>query len=526
MSARFFQFVAYAFFLTNFIACNPSNSYIVPKSQRVTVVAETSSPQAPNLASAVPSSTAAPTNTRTLTATGTATPTHTWTWTPAPTATTLPTLTPTNTPTVDSLAVPVTLGGTRYVARDSVVRLAPPPPLQISPAFLGTNYWTRPFSRQTKTLLKDLNLVVLRGGFDNMRPEKFDWALLDRFIADARQMNVEPLIQVPYHNADPKFAARIVRYVNVKKKHDVRFWSIGNEEDTNYRGGARDKWLTTWRSYRDAMKAVDARILIFGPEYANAYDITDPARDWLTPFLQMNGDAVDVISLHRYGFGGKQSNPTVLIGDALGTARRIRALREHIQRITGRDIPLAITEMNLSHDWKETGEGSSASFSAGLWMAESLGQMAEAGVAMVNIWSAQNDGTISLLDNKNDGKRPTYYALELYANYGNRVIPAASHVRDVSVHGGRDTRTGRMNVVLVNRGRREVEFKLVLNSGEEQTQGNIYLDAGARKRLHLTMPAHSMMSLSLNNQFQVTRTMLYSRAMYDNKQPPVYATTP
>lgn len=466
--------------------------------------------------------TVAPTRTRTFTPTATRTPPPTLTPTLTPTATP----TPTRTPTPDPYEIPAQLGNGRAVPRQQLLELASPSELHISPALFGINYWRPPFGKLARNDLGALNLTVMRWGGETLELKPFAWSDLDRFILDARAMNVEPLIQVPYAHQDPQFAAQIVHYVNVEKKYDVRFWSIGNEEDTNYRGGARDKWLTTWRSYRDAMKAVDARILIFGPEYANAYDITDPARDWLTPFLQMNGDAVDVVSLHRYGFGGKQSNPTVLIGDALGTARRMRALREHIQRVTGRDIPLAITEMNLSHVWDQSGEGSSASFSAGLWLAETLGQMAEVGVTMVNIWSARNDGTISILDNKNDGRRPTYYALELYANYGNRVIPAASHVRDVSAHAARDTRTGRMNVVLVNRGRREVEFKLVLNSGEEQTQGNLYLDAGARKRIRLSMPAHSMMSLAFDNQSQVTRTMLYSRAMYDNKQPPVYATTP
>lgn len=471
-------------------------------SQKIRVVVITATPSL----TALP--TAAPTATPTFTATPTVTPTGT------------PTLTPTDTPTPDPLALPATLGGDRAVARSALLNLVSPAPLHISPAFFGLNYWQPPFGKLFQNELAKLNLTVIRWGGETYEKSKFDWSDLDRFILDARAINLEPLIQVPYSNRDPKFAARMVRYVNVEKKYDVRFWSIGNEEDKNYRGSAREKFIQSWRSYRDAMKAVDPRILIFGPELSFAYNFRQPEDDWLTPFLQVNGDAVDVISLHRYPFGGSQTNINLLLRDATGTAARVRALRDHIRAVTGRDIPLAFTEMNLSHNWREYGEGSSASFTAGLWLAETLGEMAEAGVAMVNVWSARSDGSISILATGGEGRRPTYYALLLYANYGDRVIPAASHVVNVSVHAARDSRTGRASVVLINRGKTDADFTLVLNSGENQSEGKIYLDAGSRKRLKLSLPAYSMMSLSLDNQLNVTHTLLYSRAMFDAGQVP------
>jgi hypothetical protein len=433
----------------------------------------------------------------------------------------LPTATPTATPTPDPFALQATLGGTRSFARRQVLDLKNPADLQISPALFGVNYWAAPFGKLTRQELKPLNLTTLRWGGEDFELEKFAWSDLDRFILDVRALNLEPLIQVPYANHDPKFAARMVRYVNVEKKYDVRFWSIGNEEDKNGRGGSKEKWINSWRKYRNAMKAVDPRILIFGPEYAQAYDFTDPTNDWLTSFLQVNGDAVDVISLHRYGFSGTQTNPTVLVGDSLGTARRVRALREHIQRVTGRDIPIAFTELNLAYDWRAQGEGASSSFSAGLWMAETLGQMAEAGVVMVNIWNAVSNDALGLLANQAQDKRPTYYAMQMYANYGDRLVPLASHVGNVSAHAARDSRTGNVVIVLVNRARAEANFELVLNSGEEQKQGGIYFDLGSRKRIRHSMPAQSMTALTLDQNLKVTRTLLYSRAMYNAKQEPV-----
>lgn len=509
-----FHRMSYALFALGLLsACTlPTDPPPTSTPPKVRVVVITATPE--KISTATPTATA--THTRT------ATPSPTATFTPTPTDTATPTWTPTPTLTPDPYALRATLGNGRNVPRASALDISVPGHLEISPWLFGTNYWAAPFGKYARQELAVLNLTVLRWGGEGFETRKFEWSDLDRFILDARLMNMEPLIQVPYSNRDPKFAARMVRYVNVQKKYDVRFWSIGNEEDANVRKGARDKWIQSWRSYRDAMKAVDPRILLFGPEYAYAYNFTRPNQDWLTPFLQVNGDAVDVISLHRYPFDGTQDNIGVLLRDATGTTSRVRALRTHIQNVTGRDIPLAFTEMNLSHDWRVDGEGSSASFSAGLWLAETLGQMAEAGVAMVNVWSATGDGTLSLLEAKTLRKRPTFYALQLYSNYGDRVVPAASHVPNVTVHAARDSRTGNVTLVLINRGNTDAEFRLILNSGEEQKEGNIYFDLGARKRIPYTLPAYSMVAFSLDKQLNRTRTFLYSRAMYDAQQIPQY----
>lgn len=408
-----------------------------------------------------------------------------------------------------------------------VLQLASPAELHISPTLFGLNDWLLNLEPPVLEQLAPLNFVVLRFGGENLEremPIRENWQELDRFILDCRALNVEPLIQVPYAGADPEFAASLVRYVNQEKKYDVRFWSIGNEPDKDRRPPTLQTWVTNWRNFRDAMKAADPRILIFGPELASAYEFKTPTNDWLTPFLQANGDAVDVISLHRYPFGGNVTNSSIILRDALETSARVRALRQHIQQITGRDIPLAFTEMNLSWNWRDSGPGSSSSFAAALWMTETLGQMAESGVAMVNIWDARGADSLGLVNNAGDTRRPSYYAVQMYANYGDEVVPRASHVANVTAHAARDSRSGNAYIVLVNYGRSDVSFQLVLNSGEAQKDGGIYFDLNSRKRIDLTMPALSIMSIALDSQFNMTRTIIYSNEMYNNKQSSVIST--
>ena len=358
----------------------------------------------------------------------------------------------------------------------------------------------------------------MRWGGGNYEAEPFEWQDLDLFILNCRQSNVEPLIQVPFWNRSPEFAAKMVEYINVTKKYDVRFWSISNEPDKNLRRGSREKYIQGFRAFRDAMKAVDSRIILFGPELATEYDIHNPARDWLTPFLKANGDIVDVVSLHRYPFGGTVRWTDTLVNDAFGTTRRVEQLRAHIRNVTGRDIPLAYTEMNLSHDWTMGGEGSSAGFPAGLWLAETMGQMAEAGVTMVNIWNAHSNDSIGLVQRRPFEKRPTYFALLMYANYGDRIVPLASHVNGVSAHASLNSRNNFTSIVLINRAKEAREFQIIFNSNEQQQDGGIYMDRGSVRRMNYSMPAESMSSLTLDTDFRVTQSVLYSRAMFNEKQ--------
>ncbi len=456
----------------------------------------------------------APTATRTQTNTATPTRTASTTRTGTPTAT----ATPTKRPTRDIFKMDAVLGNSRNLPRQAILNLAVPAPGTISPALFSINYWKGIFNRPIRRALAPLNFTVMRWGGENYQETQINLKDLDRFIEDCRKANVEPLIQVPFWNRTPESAAAIVQYVNVVKKYDVHFWSIGNEPDKNLRAGSRDAYIQGFRAFHDAMKAVDPRIMLFGPELATEYDWNNPAQDWLTPFLQANGDIVDVVSLHRYPYGGTVWRTDIVMRDALHTADRVNALRAHIRNVTGRDIPLAFTEMNLSHDWSMGGEGSGAGFVASMWLAETLGEMADSGVAMVNVWNAHSDDSLGLVESRTLVRRPTFYALRLFANYGDRIVPLASHVPNVSAHASLDLRTNKTVVVLVNRGTAASDFEIVFNSNEEQKDGGIYMDRGSLARLNFSMPAESIASLTLNANFQVTQSIVYSRAMFQNKK--------
>ena len=337
-----------------------------------------------------------------------------------------------------------------------------PAPGSISPLLFGLNYWRSPLPPSVERKLAGLNLKIVRWGGENLERESFTWSDIDDLVLFCRQLNVEPLIQVPYDNKAPESAAQFVRYVNIVKKYDVRYWAIGNEPDVNRRFSSSE-FDTGWRAFRDAMVAVDPRIILVGPDLAH-FEFNDAKTDWLTPFLRANGDVLGMVSLHDYSFNGHQTNPTVLIGDAFGRGQAARKLRDLIRDVTGRDIPLAFTETNLSADYDSAGEGSSASFSAGMWLAEALGEYAEAGVSMVDVWSTFRDGSISIIGDRAEALRPTYWAMDAFSDFSGALVPLASHVQNVSAHASRSSRDGSVTIILVNRGHNPLTFQLEFRS--------------------------------------------------------------
>ena len=237
----------------------------------------------------------------------------------------------------------------------------------------SVNYWTWSPSlvdhvAGTETQIAALKPDILRVGGENndaKTPDPFDDAQLDKTVAYAKAIGARPLIQMPLL-ADvgggaptAASAAVLVKYANVTKGYGIKYFSIGNEPDLyasqslpsdmslpaipNYPPAA---YCASARAYVKAMKAVDPKIEIVGPDLAYRYQ---PGIDWLTPILEDCGDLFDVVSIHRYPFSAKhatQQPPVllgliveILLGDAEHDGLADGACRVAGQRVTERSRP-------------------------------------------------------------------------------------------------------------------------------------------------------------------------------------------
>lgn len=359
----------------------------------------------------------------------------------------------------------------------------------ISPYIFGSNYgpWVslRP---ETLPLAEVMGLTTLRwpggawGDANTVTPLQ-----VDQFVALARRLGAEPYIHVRFLKSTPDAAAELVRYANVEKGYNIRFWSIGNEPSLFEAAG--DGWTAAefaaeWRNFAEAMKAVDPSILLLGPEIHqfNGTPNVDPrdsaGNDWLRTFLAANSALVDVVTVHRYPFPNNaertSAQPGELLADSAQWNGLVRRLREVVRAEAGRDLPVGVTEFN-SH-WSNAAGGKTTpdSFLSALWLGDVLARLIQERVEYANQFIlasgvAQGHGIFEPYR-----PRPSYYVYLLYKQFGSRQI--AAQVDDPAVTAIAAMRNDRvLTVMLINRSPETITLPLTVAGLETPTMGEVFL---------------------------------------------------
>jgi hypothetical protein len=303
----------------------------------------------------------------------------------------------------------------------------------ISPYIYGTNYGPmHAVPLEVMPLVEDAGFTALRfpGGAwtDAVDMKPFQ---IDMLMTFAKQVGAMPTISVRMLGGKPETAAELVRYTNIKKKYGVTYWSIGNEANIYTQLKQADYDYTIehlnqeWRAIAVAMKEADPTIKLMGPELSQWNDSLETTpkdssgRDWLTEFLKANGDLVDVVTVHRYPLHSP-TNPVTVQALRENTRKwlgEMEYLRKVIRETVGRDLPIAITELNSDPSSAQLQDASPDSFYNAIWYADVLGQMMNADVFMVNQWVlSQRSGGLGLLQGTT--VRPSFYVFPLYKNFG------------------------------------------------------------------------------------------------------------
>ena len=402
-----------------------------------------------------------------------------------PTATALATQTLFPTPSLTATPVPDTL----FV--DPSVSLGP-----ISPLVYGSNYgpWLIvPFYMLPQAY--DSGIRILRfpagewGDQNNVTPLQ-----IDQFMDFANKVGATALIHVRLLDGMPEQAAELVRYTNVEKKYNVQYWSIGNEP-TLYEGRLKNRGETydterfnkEWRTFAEAMKHVDPTIKLVGadinqfshdPTPGVTTNFSQRDEEWFIEFLRVNGDLVDVVSLHRYPFPRSTVSGPPSIDELRQNTQEwdkiIIHARELIHQHTGRDLPIAITEFNSSYGRPVGGEATPDSHFNAIWMADVLGRMIRNGVFMANEWGlvAKGGSGGSGLIGGTD-VYPAYYTYQMYKKFGNELIYSSSDDPELSIYAAR-TEAGDLTIMIINLSLQE-KAKAIRVADRAQVQAEAWL---------------------------------------------------
>ncbi len=360
--------------------------------------------------------------------------------------------------------VPTAVPDTLYV--DAGQRLG-----AISPFVYGTNFgpWSVvPYDLQSQAEAAGITYLRFPGGDwgdqNNLRPFH-----IDPFIELTRQMGAEPSISVRLQGGTPDAAAELVRYVNVERGYGVRYWSIGNEPSL-YSDYDIERYNAEWRLFAETMLAVDPGIMLVGPDihqYTTSF-ATDPkdtaGKDWMRGFLLANGDLVDVVSIHRYPFPASMAAAKTTIDDLRANSREwdeiIPHLREVIQEVTSRDLPIAVTEVNTHWSSAVGGEATPDSFYAAIWWGDVLGRLIRQRVEIVAHFALHSNNAIGgwgLLGRSE--VRPAYCVYQIYQRFGSELVYASSDDPDLSLYAALRDR-GALTLVAINLGPEEKTYPL------------------------------------------------------------------
>ena len=361
----------------------------------------------------------------------------------------------------------------------------------ISPYLFGTNYGPMhavPLEVMPQVETAGFTALRFPGGAwtDTVDMKPFQ---IDALMLFAKQVGAIPTISVRMLGGNPETAAELVRYTNIEKKYGVTYWSIGNEPSIYTQLNQADYDYTTenlnrdWRAIAVAMKDADPTIKLMGPEihqWNDSFETTpkdSAGRDWMTEFLKANGDLVDVVTVHRYPLHSP-SNP-VTVQDLRENTRKwlgeLEYLRSLIREILGRDLPIAITEVNSDPSAAMLQEASPDSFYNAIWYADVLGQMMTADVFMVNQWVlSQRTTGLGLI--RGSAVQPTFHVFPLYKNFGGEQVYAASGLADVDIFAAK-REDGALTLMVINLSDSEQRVPLQVK-GVELTDAEVwYLDA-------------------------------------------------
>ncbi len=371
----------------------------------------------------------------------------------------------------------------------------------ISPYLFGANAQQSVITPDNMPTAQAMGLKILRLGGGPSDQSDLSKPAVDFFIVQARQLGAEPLVTVRLLNGSPEKAAEMVRYANITKKYNIRYWSIGNEPNF-FVAVLKAKSYTTedltknWRAIAEAMKAVDPNIVLVGPDisqyvvlnadsgpiqYLEGNGGGDPTddlgRDWMQEFLKANGDLIGVVSIHRYPYPGGKPTNTATIDGLRANSREwetiIPNLRKIIKLSAGRDIPIALTEFNSNSSNNMGGEASLDSHYNGIWTADVLGHLIRQKVDMALYWNIQTKGNgFGLIGNGT--LRPSYYAYVMYSHLGTELVASESADQDVTITAAK-TSDGKLTLMVINLASAEKKISLNLKGQSLPKEAEVWL---------------------------------------------------
>jgi alpha-L-arabinofuranosidase len=256
-------------------------------------------------------------------------------------------------------------------------------------------------------------------------------------------------------------------------------WTCDGTEYMLGKGSGADRH-EGYLEFRAAMRAVDPTIMV------GAVGVPHPGdwSNWGNEVIGKGGEDLDFYVIHYYAYDKQPESAQAILSSPQkiwkGVMDSTNAAFDELAN--GRRVPIAVTEYNLAA-FQDLDNGQIMTRAANaLFIADMIGQMAVNGVTMANQWDLANgkanNGTDYGLINVDTGARaPQYYAMRLWSQFGNALLPVDSPLSNetiLSVYAGR-TPDGSLSILSINKTDKPLDARLQFagTSGKLHASANI-----------------------------------------------------
>lgn len=330
------------------------------------------------------------------------------------------------------------------------------------------------------------------------------WRLdVDDFLKLSDTLNNEPVfcVNLAYArygtDSDPvataaHYAAEWVRYINIQKGYNVRYWELGNENYGKWEAGYLvdkdtingEKYAAIASVFADSMKAADPGIKV-GAVVVSGDGVAGTGYNWWNKGVMPNCiDKVDYWILHEYFVFDKTNWNNITVQEILGAIPLIQQDKQNLESMVatytsypGDHLPVAMTEYNLRGGQKEVSQLSA------LFVAECLGKYIDNGYGMVMLWDMQNGtegpntlspggdmGFVSWNDTliPNGTPRPSFFVYYYATRYlGNRQLTSTITGDSLKGYGSIDD-NGNIGAVIINQSDMQKTINLQIQNTSPQ----------------------------------------------------------
>ncbi|MFA5293723.1 MAG: alpha-L-arabinofuranosidase C-terminal domain-containing protein [Phycisphaerae bacterium] len=351
----------------------------------------------------------------------------------------------------------------------------------------------------TLKLLKELNAPIYRwpggnfvSGYDwrdgigdrDKRPPKKNPAWkgielndfgIDEFMVFCKEIKTEPLIVVNTGFGDANSAAEEVRYINIKKKYNVKWWGVGNEMYGKWQLGHMplEQYIVKHNLFARKMREVDPSIKLIA---------VGEAGPWSEEMLKNCVENMDLISEHFYCMEEKENvtEHAEQVPQAIGkkTAAH-REYRKNLKSLKGKDIRIALDEWNYWYGDHIFGElGTRYYLKDALGIAEGLHEMFRNSdlIEMANY--AQTVNVIGAIKtNKTAAEiETTGLVLQLYRNqFGTIPVEITGDTNSLDVTAALTKNHKALTIAIVNPTAKNYSFAMKLKNAKLTGKGQVWI---------------------------------------------------